>query len=673
MAASIPINLVHFGQANQMKAYALDGRQQAFLGTCAANRFSVIDAQWKLAGHDNKGLLGTVATVFSTFRLLTPLVKLFFTYKKTKNLTDWKTIANKAIDLTLSFEKNFDKAIDKIAPYFEAFCLTSSIGLLFFGHIAFGLLGIATTILIQVKQNGYLPGIIDDALTPVTIIAAFYSIWISPAFLVIRGILLLGNFIQFLNYLVTNNTIRPYLPNFLTDGSTGKHIITPSKALDLKKDKTEISKTLKAFRGLSINRTSVHNPSVKEIFPDSMKVDLDAISYAQLYENVERRISTQKITIKSLDGWKRLKNAMLNDRVPDIRPVNFGFSRNVFKSILFRIQKEIDNEKFESDVQELAVIGEACAEGWLREISFMLNPKTKEYGWKIHHLHAVLRGELLKEALQQLAKELRRGAENNKELEKLAISFDLAGGENNVHLLNQVQAALYHIWHTFEGESFFQIAGRGVFTRLLHRQQQNSFPEDLITPLVGEDENQSPFTTQNVTNILLGATQIILPLPIPGFMLAASIHNVAISNYTSERLVDVVYNAIYPQYRQVKNDRDRYEMQLYRNIEWDVVTKWLGEISEKEIDDGFSVMDDTSFDQPRCSNPSDDRCRVAPGYNPLLVRLDESGNQPFLTKEGVRLMLWDMGILEKSEPKKRTRPFSTWQQQQASYDEFAAV
>lgn len=97
-----------------------------------------------------------------------------------------------------------------------------------------------------------------------------------------------------------------------------------------------------------------------------------------------------------------------------------------------------------------------------------------------------------------------------------------------------------------------------------------------------------------------------------------SVKAVFSATYTVKTLVEQIDEAIRPQYR-----RHEKETVAYRKISWDAVTAWIGANAHIAL-----LVSDSEH-----------------GYNPHFVAVDDFG-QKRLTQNGVRLLLWDLGIIE---------------------------
>ncbi len=115
-----------------------------------------------------------------------------------------------------------------------------------------------------------------------------------------------------------------------------------------------------------------------------------------------------------------------------------------------------------------------------------------------------------------------------------------------------------------------------------------------------------------------------------------------------ENLIERIYDANKPEYRNTTTgDGSAVAIAPVRKIQWEAIQGWLADLDERcssKKGNPFSVVSDDG------------------DYNSLLVERDLAGNY-HLTKQGVMLLLWDIGVLEEcsmSDPDKigvKTSPF----------------
>ena len=282
-------------------------------------------------------------------------------------------------------------------------------------------------------------------------------------------------------------------------------------------------------------------------------------------------------------------------------------------------QEAISAEDFAENMRGLALIGNSCMEGWYRDAAFLCNPKSTDYKWTIHHHYALFRGALLKEAFYEFLQEETKDMVPDEKESYLKAN----GGVNNVHATNEIQYELEHRWHSYEAKLFASINGRPLFERILEKVRFPTFtvlPFD-HTPIVS-------ITSLNWTPKL--PTFLITCIPflfayIEGFYISSKsqgirlikcspfIHIRAAKKYKLNRLIDFIYDKIKPEYRPVGN-----KLESFRDIAWENITSWLADLNERDI----PILDNYKN----------------------WVQTDLQG-LPYLTRQGVRLLLWDLGMI----------------------------
>ena len=622
LGSAIALNGAHYGISNDLYAFRLDGQQQAFVGGLVSQTAQIATAQWNILGVPKMGYISNAFALGAGLRVALPILKFIAVLTTAEDKGFLKDAANRFCEISTDFERFFDKVNDVIAPHIDKICLVSAVAMLVFGHTAFGLMGILTCIVLEVKHRNMLPDFIDTALTPLSILSMYYGIWMAPSFTIVKILGSVVNTFQLINYLISSPLTRDYMPKFLTDATLGKHIINDKYSLGSVKSKCQLQGILQDQTALRINTTSVHNDTVSDVLPKEALLELGQVKYEDLYADIERRLEENNIKLLKQDGWSTLKSSMINGTCPDTRPADFGTTRSVVKAILIELRDKECTEEFERVAQEPAELGTQCSEGWTREIAFMLNPQSKDYKWQAFYEFAQFRGHLIKETLLKYASKLRREVDSD--------ILGLVGGENDVHLTNQVQTAMGHRWESYDAKAFYQIHGRSFLTRWLQRSWENEFNED-FTNL---DEG---LTAELFRSSFLAALHIQLPLPVPPLQVCELIDREAKSKFTEKRLVETIYDAIKPTYTQVLHTdtfgKKQYHMVPSRRIEWQNVMSWIQDINGK-LNEECKLFSEESLPTRLYGD---------------IIEKDREGEQ-YLTKKGVRLFLFDLGILEIGRP-----------------------
>ncbi len=601
ITANILFNLNHFNAGKEIKAYEKDGRQQTYLATLLVNRLSLLDMQWVTTGRKMPrfGLVGLTALIV---KLTSPLFRFGIT-----NLTMGRcvecvgTFINRNIQ---RIEFALDKVFNCTGPIIDSACLVSYIAMIALGHPVVGVLGLMGFALLAIKQKGYMPGTVEKILVPFELTAVLYSAITSPIHIIFKSLNMTIAFFLVANYLSKNEALNQSLPGIIVNGVTRNHKIQSTVEQDWK---------ARIRNEFQLNYSSLHASKLREILPKEDKNKINDLDVKVLYTEIESRAQDLRIDFNQT-GWQLVKNAVISDYLVDVRPVNFDYGIDILKTMLAKIAEEKDDEQFAMNVRELATIGESCVEGWLRDIGFMLNPKTKDdFAWVIHHQLADLRSELIKEAIRAEGTDLLKRSFSE-------VSLDLVGGANNVHLINQIENALWHKWRTYKGEVTNRLEGRGIITKLLQ------YGSD-IQPRPVESRSYLDRLANKVrrfSDIVITQINVTLPLPVPVplYKFIDLIDRRMKAEYQIDKIVDVLYDAIKPEYMEVRNGGS-VALQKFSKIEWQTITTWIASMAERDI----SVLDSDGY------------------YDPEILGTDDLGN-PYLTKEGVKLLLWDLGIIQ---------------------------
>jgi hypothetical protein len=622
----------HIVSGAKSHTYELDGQQSVMVGFCLANRISIIDSSWSSLNLSS-GWATSISQNASLARGFIKILNIGIFGSK-----DLSTHSNKFIkkfeEVCCFYEKNFDFFINKAAPYFEIVYVVSNIALIFFGHTMIGAVGIINSIILELKKRGRLPAELDWVLVPLSKFARLYNAFGFKINIISKSVLLFEEFINACNYFISCDLIDKLI--FRVTGKNfsvvGSHDIHQGKGFNDKlKETQKLSDLLSCIENLKINETSKH-ASYKLVLDDFQK-HLDDITYEHLYKKLEERISSTCALDSSKNiGWDRLKNALLNNCCPDLRPENFQYSRNMIKALLYGVLNEKNDEIFKYKIQEFDDIGSSCHDGWLRSILFLYNPNAKEIGWNVHFEHAKFRSALIQEGINEVVKS--KNEVINKIEKKAPQLFESiltdVGGKGNVHLSNEIQSCVWSQWRSFEGELFYKINGRDLFTKLAQELLKNYEIKDLIAFIHAIENN---LREKNLSSVFKDwIVLFFLSFKVPTLITAGGpyslifvieVFKTAKKNYTKERLVERFYDAIYPEINfEERGESD--EGWVSRGIQWDAIATWLATLQQRDVE-GILLQDDN--------------------YNPQIVKVTPE-NLPYLTHKGVELLLWDFGVLE---------------------------
>ncbi len=168
------------------------------------------------------------------------------------------------------------------------------------------------------------------------------------------------------------------------------------------------------------------------------------------------------------------------------------------------------------------------------------------------------------------------------------LSLDAVGGENNVHLFLETATVLAHRWPTRAAQMNFSMNGKSILMKFLQTPDSSDINKKF---------------EMNIRNAINSFRNVNVPLnvSIPHFV--GRIDRFLKSSYT----IDAICESFY--------------------CEWDPIASWLASLESK----GIEVLEQDEEGQDQ--------------YKSLLVGTNPDSS-PCLTKEGVLLLLWDLGIIQ---------------------------
>jgi len=583
--------------SNQCKAYALDGRQQPFTLLLASQRISNLGIALKTTSPGASkamGRAGDVASVTALVQIMAmPLLKFGFTIMAVAS-EKRQYIALKGAQFIEAVNKQLNKVGDVIDPLVNAAAFVSYVAMIALGHRISGAIGLASLMLIAIKRLRLLPATLDSVLDITGQLASVYLILFSQQSLLTKIPAAIHLMTSFLSHLLNSKHFvflfskllkeRPYID---TDPSTVKleeYLLDPSKHGDLQ---------------FELNKASFNAKEVSQVFPPDFRADLAKSSLKELYSQIEEKMGGEVLVTKAQKtGWNNLKKGILSKRVVDTPPPHLDRLIQHVKAIFYIYSQDgVSRENFVQTMQDFARVGNKCSEGWSRDISFLLHPSSKDYKWAVHHYHSVFRGELLKEAMR-----MSDSAYDNQFTKSL-------GGVDDVHVTNQVQAALEHRWHSYEAKLFFSIHGRTFMQQVWRMLLPRSFSKPYL-----QGSRHANFSE----SMLMSA---IADLPINVFFYAM-VDGVMREIYTKERLISAIHDKVTPQYRESVQG-GQHSLEVFREIEWSTIATWLADINRR----GLPIITDSGR------------------YRSEYVEKDPAGNY-FLTEKAITFLLWDLGILK---------------------------
>ncbi len=597
------LNLVHFSSGKAIETFQKDGRQQMILGAYLAQRFDVLELQWLSTGRASPIPFNNIGLGIAWTRMGAQFARLFL-----KGISDYRSMHPKVFYIhkrITSLEVCLDKILNHTQLVVNVACLTSYVVMIALGHTLVGGLGLVGFGLLIIKKARYLPGYIEKYIIPLEVVSSVYTGVVSQVHVINKVFLLVCSLIECLDYISRNEFLNQSFSKFTSNKFGRAHQIRELVGMDWE------SKIDSVFR---VNYSSLHSKELEQIFSRNDKDAVKAMDVHLKYEELEQRSQLLGVAFNHA-GWKKIKDAVIYDCSSDDRPINFDYGLELLKVLLMKMSKEND-EQFSKSMIELSEIGESCFEGWLRDIGVMLNPEVKDdFSWAVHNQLAVMRDGLLMESLPEVESNIQKFSEEQ-------ISLSAAGGIDGVHLVDVVAIAIWHKWRTYKGEVLARLYGRSFFERLFQKGA------DIELDAIYGPHNKVSFIEQQFrrwgrfSDAAIAVSGIQLPIPILGHMITSLVEKCLRAEYNIERMVNTLYDAIKPQYVDVI-ERGSISHQSLRKIEWGAITSWFSALYNKDID----ITGDFH------------------GFNPEIVALDDHGNF-FLTEKGVKLLLWDLGIIE---------------------------
>lgn len=467
-----------------------------------------------------------------------------------------------------------------------AFCI-SYVAMISLGMPIGGTLGLASLALLALKRYRHLPewlqpitAVCDRSMGPLIILAGI-------GILCTNQLTLLDYFSVFekatalFSYAINTQTLRELLPDWANNPRPSAHIKpeVPWK---------QFLKLLKAFPQnpqpavlemlYEINPTYIWAEQVGNVFPESVNDKTAKVLFQELETKMADSVHLNDL---QKEGLEKIKEAAIHGRVGDLIPVNVSEFQKLIRAY---VQSILDDPEFAQKIIELAALGNSCAEGWTRDVNYLLNPRSKDIIWLIHFQLSKLRGEMIKEVIQKIPMK--------------SITRDWVGGTQNIHFTQSVESALWIYFRSYEAELARKLNPPNVLeASFIHcvpdfhsRYHKNSF----IT-----------FLTIMYISLKLGSKNT------PFFPLE-NIEKIFNQFSCCEIVVERIYDSIKPQYIMVEG-----HIEARREIPWELVSDHL--IKQKNNLDLAKNW-----------------------FN--LVETDEYGHS-YPSRQGVCALLLDMGII----------------------------
>lgn len=594
------LNITQYALSDQAVAYQKDGKQTAFLSVAACARISVLSEQLTplVSPLETEALIGRLFLACMGLGCLS-IANLSLAPRGISKIKN-ERLHHFIDSLLKASTAGSYKILQNSNRLIDGACFVSYVALISLGFPVNGGLGLAGLCLMALKRGQKIPPLVERYLT---IITPFLSLG-SVFFLSTSSLFKWVKILELACTLLSSSQFKLFLNSLSGRQDSlslpGKY---EPKGLELTKELIEGGNfDEKRFK---INETYIYAPEVSQILSKEDDSALDQIEISTLIADIRSLIVQRKIVLskREKEGFDKITKGAIKGNGDDSMPTDVEKFKKIMKALLYSIKN--DQINFELRVKELAEVGHSCVTGWTKDVVALLHPKTSNLRWAVHHSFSILRGEKIKEALRKLG------------------PLNALGGNNNVHMTQIFQLAIWHRFRTYEGE--------------MHRQLNpySFFGNYIVKKLL-------PNSSQPVGKIdfIYGALEVDI---IAWFYWRKAFYEMksCMENHFSdpaeiERLVDFISDRIDPKYLEnVINEADetgkpnnketakpKFTLDVTREISLSALQGWFSDIYNKF--DGLNLMEDLRY-----------------------VKIDFAG-QPSLTRKGVYLLLWDLGILQYS-------------------------
>jgi len=584
---------MHYTYGNQISTHEMDGMQTFTIGGLASSRLRILAAQMQMFKPDLKtyGAVYLPMALGAVSAFASPFAHQYLGKPESEQKLPLTALSKLTIKLGETGEfvaKHSNKVINTA-------CCVTYVAMIAFGFPISGTIGLVGLFLLLVKRQGMMPAFIDKRLEPIALAASLVAELSVPAPLLIRAIQLLVYSIVFSYYAVNNSLVKKLLPDWFLYPVPGKHEFTQPEKID--------EATLRLnFR---LNFSSIYTDAVSSPFSPELEKKVESISIEELFKQFEEKIGEKK----NSPACKRFKAGVVGGRYEDTRPVDDLFFQKTIKALLLSIMD--DEKNFKGNVDELlGIVGRNCAEGWIREIPYMLNNRSEEdYRWGVHHELMNLRGNMMKESLLTLNSEIENFVKSSDDPKVKKLNLDAFGGANGIHLVKAFEKAAWYRFRSETAENYRKVDGvsliDSLFLSFLHRDKTRKIgPADgayIGYKMAMTHPGLAFFVSLFIQKIVL------LDLKYEGC------DDEPATKRRKLKVVNWIFDAIRPEEGE-------------RKIPWNAINQWMFESSERL---GIEFFDEDG--------------------DPNRAYIAGDGGNLHLTKIGVRLLLWDLGVIE---PKK---------------------
>jgi len=556
-----------------------------------------------------------------------------------------------------SWAKAIDKTLNHSNVILNTACVASYVAMIALGMPVQGSIGLAGMGLSYLKQAGWIPNKVEKVLEVAQLISnvlILSTLSLSTFSIIVNSI---STSLQLLSLASNWESLEGLIPEWLYYPTPGTHKINqermPLAFVSLPggvgRRLEETTAAIENHSLFRVNSTHIHAPEVSCLVSLEQKNDLNALNANRLLERFKQRcISLGVLNDDDIEdatrrleeaarqreadevgpttpaneaeqenllgsslatAFVRLKNALIYDTVDDGGFARLSGLKLGLKACLYSLLEEEDDGEFETKAAEwVGILADNCTHGWLREISYLLQPKGSDYRWGIHNALATMRTDIVQEALKEVATiiDAKTGG---------ILSVDAVGGINGVHIVDPIHSGLWTMFRTNFGERERARNGN-IFTNIWYRFYQPGNIDLLNRLQVWADESQSRLSKMWAgLDLWLASMEVhagVAQSAAADSMAAGISFLIGLSSlkmkfgYTLERMIDLIETQI-----------------VFDKITKDMRIKCMqdlhGKYPDLEIIDGESI--------------------------PNQAFVSENGEYTF-TKKMITLMLWDMGVVE---------------------------
>lgn len=588
------LSLSQYNLSNLTRAYEKDGEQALWVATIALARLQVLAIQLQPIAPS---LANIHFTYISIGLALAPSI-VSFIQERTKHYS--------LIDLT-NIKEFLAKHIGVDAIVNTACCI-SYIALIALGFPLSGGFGLASLALLALKRNFYLPVLAEQILHPLSLITAIVSVYFLPMHTAVRLLILC---------ILSSHLLQKGLSYVTISKECFPTFFHPFHGLHKKNSSIPFTETLLDPANLTVNPTHIFTDHLEKLFsPEALNAPESA---QELFDQLFEKIEKISLTDREKEGLENIKMAAIDGCVSDVLPPNVPLFK---KTLCVQIHSILqDPLNLEIKIRELAELGHSCVLGWTRDIIALQNPNTNNIEWAIHYELAMRRGELVKEAAGEAIKDPSLFSV------PLGSAAKFIGGTNNDHFLVEIQKIFAAKYRTYEAELHLQMDPPSGLGNFWYRGQ--TYFEALQNNLRHSDntvKNILGFTLRVLETVWfytfdINAVHPSLLLHHTVFILQKCREKTDPYFHDPEILVNYIYEAIKPE----KRINEKGDVEEWSRISPKAVQTWLMDMQQRHPEVDLEALENNKW------------------LEPTLLGCG-------LTKEGVRLLLWDLGILNAKNP-----------------------